>query len=470
MKAVILAAGKGVRMRSERPKVLFSVAGRTLLERVIRSALELSPKQIVVVVGFREELVRAECERLKTSGIVPASVDLSCVTQTEQKGTGHAVLSAAPLLGATESENVLILPGDCPLVSGEDLKYFALRHTESKAVLSVVTAKVPDPAGFGRIIRGKHGELLAIVEKKDCSEAQLPIDEINAAIYVSELGFLRESLKSLTPNNAQGEYYLTDIVGYAVKNKIPAAGIQVQDYRSVLGANDRAELSELESIRRAAINRDAMLGGATLEDPSQTYIDEGISIGSDTFIGAGVWLQGKTAIGSRAVIEGNCRIVDSTIAEDALVKFSSHLEGATVGSKSFVGPFARLRQGTTLHEGVHVGNFVETKNTEFHPGAKANHVSYLGDSSIGAASNIGAGTIFCNYDGEKKSKTVVGDKVFVGSHSTLVAPVELESETYIAAGSVITEKVPSGSLGIGRSRQTNKDGWMKRREAQKKGK
>lgn len=459
---VVLAGGKGVRMVSELPKVLHRLCGETLVSRVLVPACALGPKNAVVVVGFQAKLVESEVGRLVSSGRLPSSTKVQTVFQSEQKGTGHAVMMAESLLGQDLTSSVLILPGDAPLLSREDISLILQKHQESGSSLSVVTALVPDPAGFGRVIRNSSGHVTAVVEKKDCTPEQLPIREINSSLYVVQLGLLKQALKSLRPNNAQNEYYLTDIIAFAVAQGLAVNAILIEDYRKALGANDRAELSALESIRRKEIALNLMKGGVTLEDPERTYVDEGVEVGPDSFLGAGTRLQGTTKLGPLVRVDGDCIIKDCQVGKGVHVKLGCHLEGAEIGEGSFVGPFARLRQGTVLGKDVHVGNFLEAKNTHFHDGAKANHVSYLGDSEIGSRSNIGAGTIFCNYDGERKSKTIIGEAVFVGSNSTLVAPLEVKSNAYIAAGSVITEPVPSASLALGRSRQTIKEGWRKR--------
>ena len=459
---VVLAGGRGVRMVSELPKVLHKVCGETLLARVLLPASALGPKKAVVVVGYQSELVSAELESLKKRGKIPSSIPAVSVLQSEQRGTGHAVMMAESELGSDEDSLILILPGDAPLLTESDLRFVLEEHKQSNTLLSIITAEVPDPAGFGRIIRDQSNRVVAVVEKKDCSPEQLLIQEINSSLYLVQLGLLRDALKSLTPNNAQGEYYLTDIVAFAVSKGLPVNGIKIPDYRRVLGANDRAELSALETLRRREISQDLMKNGVTLEDPERTYVDEGVVVGPDSYLGAGTRLRGNTRLGSQVVVDGDSLIIDSQIGDKVHIKLSSHLEGVRVGNESFVGPFARLRQGTVLHERVHVGNFLEAKNTEFHAEVKANHVSYLGDSSIGSRSNIGAGTICCNYDGEKKSKTTIEQGVFVGSTSTIVAPVTIETESYVAAGSVITESVPPKTLAIGRARQTNKTGWRKK--------
>lgn len=463
LSVVVLAAGKGTRMCSDIPKVLHRICGRTLLDRTLRAAVEAGARRLVVVIGYGKELVEAELDRL--TGLTEFSaVELVTVEQVEQKGTGHAAQVALSELGGASS--VLIIPGDTPLLDGDVLRGFCTQASDTASV-TVLSCEHPSPDGFGRIVRDENGGLAAIVEHKDCSEDQLAINEVNTSFYLATLEFLTEALSQLTANNAQGELYLTDIVGYGVSQAKQVDAVTTKDVSRVSGANTRAEMSELETKRRAEINQALMEAGVTLEDPATTYIDEGISVGADTFIGACTRLKGSTTIGSGVVIEGNSQIVDSTVGDGSLLRFGSYLTEATVGANCQIGPFVQLRPAAVLHDEVKLGNFVEVKKSELHQGVKANHLAYIGDAEIGSGSNIGAGTIFCNYDGEKKSKSTLEDGVFVGSNSTLVSPVKLGKDAYIAAGSVINKDVPTGALGIGRSRQSNKEGWAARRKKNK---
>ncbi len=463
---IILAAGKGVRMRSALPKVLHSVCGRTLVHRAIHAAAGLKPDSITVVVGYGEALVREEIDRLRSEPFMDG-IAIDSVLQSEQLGTGHAVQIALPQISGDAA--VLVMPGDCPLISTAELERLQHEHETKKAKLSFLTACFDDPAGLGRVIRGANGEALGIIERKDCTPEQLAIKEINSSIYIFEPELLKLGLASLKATNAQKEYYLTDTVDFAVKRGERVEAVRIENSEAVLGANDRAELSALETTRRAALNRKWMEQGVTLEDSASTYIDEDVQIGADTFIGAATHLRGKTVIGANVKIDGNAFITDATIGAGTHIKFSCVIDSSEIGESCDIGPFAHIRPGSKFHDRVKIGNFVETKKTEMKSGAKANHLSYLGDATVGERSNIGAGTITCNYDGTHKHRTEIGAESFIGSNSCLVAPVKLGNGAYIGAGSTITKDVPAGALAVGRSRQENKEGWMARKKASKKG-
>ena len=461
---VILAAGKGTRMRSELPKVLHRVCGQSLVERALRSASGVGAKRLVVVVGYGKEEVQTELDRLAQ---LPefSSTEIVTAIQSEQNGTGHA--AQIGLAEAGDASSILIVPGDTPLLDVGVLEDFLAEASEAAAV-TILSCLHEEPAGFGRIIRDQSGAVTAIVERKDCTPEQVAINEINTSFYLASTPFLTEALSQLEPNNAQGELYLTDIIAYGVSKGMQVDAVLTKDVARVSGANTRAELSALETVKRAEINKQLMDSGVTLEDPATTYVDEGVAVGPDTFLGAGTRLKGATVIGSNVLIEGNSHIVNSTVGDGTLLRFGSYLTEATVGSNCQIGPFVQLRPQAILHEGVKIGNFVEVKKSELHAGVKANHLSYIGDAEVGSGSNIGAGTIFCNYDGEKKSVSVLGEGVFVGSNSTLVSPVTIGKDAYIGAGSVINKDIPEGALGVGRSRQANKEGWTARRRKQKK--
>ena len=463
MAVVVLAAGKGRRMRSEIPKVLHRICGQTLLERTLRAVAAAGAQRVVVVVGYGRELVIAELNRLAALEEF-SSVDLSPVYQAEQKGTGHAAQVGLSEIG--DFSSVAIVPGDTPLLDGDVLREFVSQSSE-EAVVTVLSCTHPCPAGFGRIIRDAQGAVTAIIEDKDCSEEQLTVNEINTSFYLASSEFLAEALAQLRADNAQGELYLTDIVSFAVSQGSPVEAVCAADFLRVSGANTRAELGALEAKRRAQINWTWMEAGVTLEDPATTYIDETVKIGSDCWIGAGTRLKGQTTLGQSVVVEGNSQIVDSNIGSNSTIRFSSYVTEAVLGENCQIGPFVQLRPQAVLHDDVKLGNFVEVKKSELHQGVKANHLAYIGDAVIGASSNVGAGTIFCNYDGTKKSTSTLAEGVFVGSNSTLVSPVTIGKEAYIAAGSVITKDVPSGALGIGRTRQSNKDDWASRRKKSK---
>lgn len=467
IQVVLLAAGKGVRMRSELPKVLHRVCGQSLVERVLRASSALPVSRTVVVVGYRAEEVRAEVEKLKTAPSFAHAGEIHCVEQRSQRGTGDAARTALEGLDPSGGP-VLIIPGDCPLLTGAQLKELIRFSSEQRTVLSFISCEPADPSGYGRVIRDHSGKVTAIIEHKDCTPEQLKIGEINSSIYLVDYNFLKESLATLESNNAQGELYLTDIVGYGVRKAVRLDALSVGRAVEILGANSREELSDLERLRRKQICSHWMNSGVSFEDPAATYIDEEVRIGQDSFIGAGTRLRGTTVLGERTIIDGNSSITDSQIGDGVHVKLSCVISEAKVANGVDIGPFAHLRPGTVLAEKVRIGNFVETKQAALGVGAKANHLSYIGDASIGEGSNIGAGTITCNYDGEKKSKTTIGNGVFIGSNSCLVAPVTIGEGAFVGAGSTITEDVPGGALGLGRERQTNIEGWVARKKRSSK--
>lgn len=458
LQILILAAGKGTRMYSELPKVLFQVCGETLLRRAIKASIGLQPKRLVIVSGYQRQRVEEELDSIKKDF---RETEIISSFQEKQLGTGHAVISA---LGSLDKniKNVLILPGDSPLLKTKILKDFLRDFEASKASLSLLSCLHPRPTGFGRIIR-ENSLLQKIVEDKDCNQEQRIINEINASIYLANYDFLLEGVKSLTPNNAQGEYYFTDIVASGVDKGDKVTAYVTKDYMSVSGANTRYEMSILEAARREEINKAWMEKGVTMEDPKNTYIDEQVEIATDTFIGAGTRLKGKTVIASGVIIEGESLISDSTIAAKSKIKLSCYIESSTIGEACSVGPFAHLRPESVLEKNVKIGNFVETKKAKLHEGAKASHLTYLGDCVVGEESNIGCGTITCNYDGEEKHQTMIGKNVFVGSNSCLIAPVTIGDNSYIAAGSVINKDVPEKALAIARGKQENKIAWVDRK-------
>lgn len=443
---VILAAGQGTRMRSALPKVLHPVAGKSMLGHVIDTARALQPKSIQVVIGHGADLVR---ERL-------AGDDLTWVVQAEQLGTGHAVAQALPSLSA---ERVLILYGDVPLIEAETLQ--RLLHKVGPEQLALLTVILDDPSGYGRIVRDERDEVQAIVEHKDANDVQRAIREGNTGILAVPGNRIGEWLGRLSNSNAQGEYYLTDVIAMAVADGLRVATEHSQDAMEVQGANDRIQLAELERHYQQRAARRLMAQGVTLRDPARFDQRGDISVGRDVLIDVNVILEGRVLIEDDVQIGPNCVIKDSTLRKGAIIKANSHLEGAEVGEGADCGPFARLRPGAVLGSKAHVGNFVELKNAVLGEGAKAGHLSYLGDAEIGARTNIGAGTITCNYDGANKFRTVMGEDVFIGSNSSLVAPLNLGAGSTTGAGSVITEDVPAHNLGLGRGRQRNIEGWQR---------
>lgn len=446
LEIVILAAGQGTRMRSALPKVLHPVAGNSMLGHVIHSARQLDPQRIHVVIGHGADVVR---ERL-------AADDLNFVLQDKQLGTGHATAQAVPFINA---DTVLILYGDVPLIEVETLQRL-LKHVVP-GQMGLLTVELEDPTGYGRIVRNADGKVAAIVEHKDASEAQRAITEGNTGILAVPANRLADWMSRLSNNNAQGEYYLTDVIEMAVNDGLVVATEQPHDPMEVQGANDRKQLSELERHYQLRAGRRLMAQGVTLRDPARFDVRGEVTVGRDVLIDVNVILEGNVVIEDDVVIGPNCVIKDSTLRKGVVIKANSHIEGAILGEGSDAGPFARLRPGTVLEARAHVGNFVELKNARMGEGAKAGHLTYLGDAEIGARTNIGAGTITCNYDGANKWKTVLGEDVFIGSNNSLVAPVDISSGATTAAGSTITQNVDNAQLAVGRARQKNIDGWKR---------
>ena len=446
LEIVILAAGQGTRMRSALPKVLHPIAGKSMLAHVIDTARALSPQRIHVVIGHGAELVR---ERL-------AADDINFVLQAEQLGTGHAVAQAVPFI---QAERILVLYGDVPLIQAQTLQRLLDKAgTDQAALLSVV---MQDPTGYGRILRDAQGCVQAIVEQKDATAEQRAIKEGNTGIFALPGKRLGDWLGRLSNNNAQGEYYLTDVVALAVADAIAVVTEHPQDELEVLGANDRIQLAQLERHYQQRAARSLMAQGVTLLDPARFDLRGEVKVGRDVLIDINVILEGQVVIEDGVQIGPNCVIKNSTLRRGAIVKANSHLEGAELGEGADCGPFARLRPGSVLGAKAHVGNFVELKNAVLGEGAKAGHLSYLGDAEIGARTNIGAGTITCNYDGANKFRTVLGEDVFIGSNSSLVAPLTLGDGATTGAGSTVTQDVPAKTLAVGRAKQRNIEGWKR---------
>ena len=453
---VILAAGKGTRMRSTLPKVLHRAGGLPLIEWVVRLARSLEPRSISVVLGHGADEVRAWFSRAH---------DLQFVVQEPQLGTGHALLQTRALLDGTAGR-VLLLSGDVPLLTAASVRRLLDAQTAQGAAVVVATARVPDPTGYGRIVRNS-GRLTRIVEHRDASEAERAIDEINSGVYVFELAPLFGALARIGSANAQGEYYLPDLVGiYAHDGRAIDAQV-VPDADEIRGINTRAELAEVGHLLRARTNHALMASGVTLVDPATAYIGPDVTIGQDSIIHPFVFLEGSTSIGDNCEIHAGVRLVDAAIAKNVNIFNHSVIVESMVGEGADIGPFARLRPKSMVGERVHIGNFVEVKKSTVGADTKIGHLSYIGDATVGAGVNIGAGTITCNYDGHQKHQTIIGDGAFVGSDATLVAPVTIGSEAYVAAGSAITHDVPDGGLGIARTRQANKPGWAAARAAKR---
>jgi bifunctional UDP-N-acetylglucosamine pyrophosphorylase/glucosamine-1-phosphate N-acetyltransferase len=456
---VVLAGGKGTRMKSERPKVLHRIAGMPLIDHVLNLADSLRPSSVTVVVGHQaDHVVKALSER---SG-------LGFAFQEPQLGTGHALLQVEPFLREARGTAVL-LSSDVPLLRIATLAALVGAHEQKKASATVVTAEVDAPDGYGRIVR-ERGQITAIVEHKDATPAQREIREINSGIYAFDLAGLFDALRAVGSANAQGEYYLPDLVRIYRARGLVVETATVDDPREILGVNSRKELAELAAILNARTNEALMESGVTIVDPATTYIAPEVVVGTDTIIHPGVHLEGRTRIGARCEIFSGVRIVDSTVDDDVVIYNFCVIVDSRIARGAHVGPFARLRPESIVGEEAHVGNFVELKKTTLGRGAKASHLSYLGDATIGEKVNVGAGTITCNYDGTAKHPTIIEDGAFIGSDTQLIAPVRVGRGAYVAAGSSITHDVPPDSLAIARGKQVNKEGWVARkRESRAKG-
>lgn len=459
---MVLAAGKGTRMKSELPKVLHPISGLALIERVLRTASALNPATINLVIGHGAEQLRKAVGSFRIPGL---SAPVRFVVQEQQLGTGHALLQTRPLL-ENQAGTLVLLSGDVPLLSVSTLRALLDTHHEAGAAATVVTANFQRPFGYGRIVR-TAGKISKIVEERDASDAQRKITEINSGIYAFALEPLFKALDSIGTANNQGEYYLPDLVAIYRKQRKAVTTYLVERGDEIRGINSRTELAEVSRMVRQQKNEELMAAGVTLIDPATTYVDADVVVGPDTVIHPCVFLEGNTRIGAACEIHSGSRIVNSTIGDRVCVRNHTVVTDSTVESGAFLGPFTHVRPGSQVGEDAHIGNFVELKKTAVGKGAKANHLAYLGDATIGDKSNVGAGTITCNYDGEKKHQTVIGKGVFVGSNSTLVAPVTLADGSYIAAGSAVTTDVPAGSLAIGRARQENKAGWVEKRRSRK---
>ena len=455
---VILAAGKGTRMKSALPKVLHPLAGRSLVEHVLRTADILNAASTVLVVGHGADDVRAA---------LAEHPGLDFVVQAPQLGTGHALMQTEPVL-AGKTGTLLLLYADVPLLESGTLLRLLERHRNAKASATVLTAALDDPYGYGRIVRDQSGDILRIVEERDASGEEREIKEINSGIYALSMGPLFDALRSLATDNSQGEYYLTDLVSIYRQRGLRVETLCLESAAELRGVNSRVDLAELSALLRARKNRELMLAGVTLDDPVTTYVQGDVSIGADTVIGPGVLLEGRTTIGERCRIHAGSRLTNMTIGNDVVILDHSVLTDSTVADGAHIGPLAHVRPQSIVGEGARIGNFVELKKTRLGNHSKANHLAYLGDATIGDHTNIGAGTITCNYDGVKKHQTIIGDGVFVGSDSQLIAPVTIGKGAYVAAGSSITEDVPEDALGIARSKQTTKPGWAAERRARRK--
>ena len=454
----IMAAGKGTRLKSKLPKVLHEVGGKPLLAHVIAAATQVvAAKDIYVIIGHEAERVRNAF----------ADTGVGFVVQQPQRGTGHSLMVARKEL--QKYDQIIVLSGDAPLITSATILKLAGFHREHKAAMTILTAEVENPFGYGRIVRksSKSPDVKAIVEQKALTRSQLKISEINSSIYAFDGKALFSNIDKLSADNAHREYYLTDMAALLVKAKKRVVGVKADDSKEVLGSNTRAELVELDRYMRAATCQRLMAEGVTIFYPETCMIDADVQIRADTVIEPFVQILGQTRIGQDCRIRSYSVLRNSQLGDGVMVRNGSILDEAKVAAGALIGPYSHLRPGSEIGEGAHVGNFVETKKIKLGKGSKANHLTYLGDAEIGAGVNIGAGTITCNYDGVNKHKTIIEDGVFVGSDSTLVAPVKVGKGAYIAAASCVTDDVPEDALALGRARQITKPGWSKaKRESQ----
>jgi bifunctional UDP-N-acetylglucosamine pyrophosphorylase / glucosamine-1-phosphate N-acetyltransferase len=448
---VILAAGKGTRMKSDRAKVVHHALGLPLIEHVLRTTDSLHPASIVLVVGHMAEQVK-EALSIRQG--------LRFALQEPQLGTAHALLQAEPFLSGARG-TVVLLYGDVPMLRARTLQALVNRHESTGASATVLTAVMEQPTGYGRIIR-EHGRIAAIVEEKDATDEQRRIREINSGVYAFALEPLFGALKAIESRNAQGEYYLPDLIRIYRERGLIVETATVNDSGEVVGVNSRKELAEMTAILNRARTEDLMAAGVTIIDPASTWIGPDVTVGPDTILHPGVFLEGRTRIGANCEIHSGVRLVDSVLEDRVIVNNFCVILDSHVAAGARVGPFAHLRPQSDVGEGAHVGNFVELKKTTLGKGSKANHLAYLGDATIGDRVNVGAGTITCNYDGTRKHQTIIEDDVFIGSDTQLIAPVTIGKAAYVAAGSSITDDVPAGALGIARGKQVNKDGWVEK--------
>jgi bifunctional UDP-N-acetylglucosamine pyrophosphorylase/glucosamine-1-phosphate N-acetyltransferase len=452
-----MAAGKGTRLKSKHPKVLHEVGGKPLLAYVIAAARKVVPSHdIYAIIGHEAENVRAAV----------ADCGINFVLQVEQRGTGHALMVARDALAPYD--HVIVLSGDAPLITPETIQALSHFHLRKKAAMTLLAAGLTNPSGYGRVLRksSKHDEVKAIVEEKAATPAQKKIREINSGFYAFDIKALYKHIGDLKTNNTHGEYYLTDMAAVLGKVKAKVVATKTAHPAEILGSNTRAEMMEIDELIRLAKCHQLMNDGVSIHYPRTCVIDSGVVVGPDTVIEPFVQLLGNTKVGSDSRIRSYCVIRNTEIGDGVNVLPGCVMDDSRIEDKAIVGPYSRLRPGSDIGEGAHVGNFVETKKTRLGKGSKANHLTYLGDTEIGERVNVGAGTITCNYDGVNKYKTIIEDGVFVGSDATLVAPVRLGKGSYVAAATCVTEDVPDDSLAIGRARQTNKEGWAKaKREA-----
>jgi len=451
---VLMAAGKGTRMRSRLPKVLHRVCGRPILLHALELGRELGAKRRIVIVGSGEDEVRAAV----------SGQDVELVRQTEQLGTAHAALQARAAL-ASHDGPVIVMNGDHPLYRASTLRSLRETWETRKAGLAILVTEMPDPTGYGRVLRDASGRVARVVEENECSATLRRVREVNLGAYCADARTLFDLLGRVRNDNAKGEYYVTDLIEIALAAGLTVESSAAADWRESLGINTRQELALAESLLRERIVEQLMQDGVTLTHPQSTFVDVDVRIGEDTVLGAGVTLRSGTRIGSGCRIDPGVVIEASVIGDDAWIKPGCFFESARVGNRCEVGPNAHLRPGADLRDDVRVGNFVEVKNSILGNGTKADHLSYIGDADVGEGVTIGCGAITVNYDGAKKTRTTIGDRAFIGCNSNLIAPVTIEPEAYVAAGSTITKPVPSGALAVARAQQRVIEGWRKKRFA-----
>jgi bifunctional UDP-N-acetylglucosamine pyrophosphorylase/glucosamine-1-phosphate N-acetyltransferase len=458
---IVLAAGQGTRMKSALPKVLHQVAGEPMLHHVLRATAELDAAHRLVVIGHGAEQVAATLPGRATGG--PGAAGVPCtVVQAEQRGTGHAVRTALEQVQEVTEGVVVVLPGDTPLITGATLRRLLDRHGETGAAVTILSAVLDDPKGYGRIVRDKDGHPIAIVEERDADEATRAIREVGTSIYAFDAEFLRLAVAKLTTDNDAGEEYLTDVVGLAADGGRVLAALTVEDPAEAAGVNDRAQLSVVARALRDRICEQWQRAGVSILDPQTTWIDAAVKLEPDVTIEPGVQLKGETRVASGAVVGPDTTLVDTVVGRDARV-VRAHCLQSEIGPEAEVGPFAYLRPGSRLAAHGKIGTFVEVKNSDIGPGSKVPHLTYVGDATIGEGSNIGASSVFVNYDGVNKHRTTIGNHVRTGSDNTFVAPVSIGDGAYTGAGSVIREDVPPGALAVSAGPQRNLEGWVERK-------
>ena len=445
--SLVLAAGKGTRMKSELPKVLHKVNGTPMIKKILDELDKLNTLENILVLGHKKELILEELG------------ELNYVVQEEQLGTGHAVMMAKDKLKKFDG-TLLVTCGDTPLLRAETLKKLYDKHIASGASTTILTSVYENPFGYGRVVK-EAGSVTAIVEEKEATDEIKQIKEVNAGVYCFDSKKLFEALESISNDNEKGEYYLTDVIKIQVGNGDKIDSYILEDNNEILGVNSKIQLAEAGEVLRNRKNTELMDEGVILVDPKATYIEENVKIGPDTVVYPGVIVEGKSVIGENVELIGNTRIENSEIHDNVRIE-SSVIEKSVIEADVTIGPFAHIRPKSHLKTGVHIGNFVETKNSTLESGVKAGHLSYLGDAQIGTETNIGAGTITCNYDGKNKHKTVIGERVFIGSDTMLVAPVEVGDNAITGAGSTITKNIPSNALGVARAKQIIKKEWSKK--------